>query len=134
VGTYIFAYGTLRTGASNHHIAGVDSNTKSLGIKELKGYKMYSVPNNGMGSKNYPGIVWTSSENDIIVGELFEVIGSDENKASFIESLDQFENDAEYPEYKRELIEVDGVSAYCYIYILDIAELDNILTGDWLSR
>lgn len=133
MGPYVFAYGTLRTGASNHIIAGLDSNTISLGIKKLKGYQMFEVPNNGMGSKDYPGIVWTGSDSDFVTGELFEIVGSDSAKAGFLKSLDNFENDAESPEYIREIIDIEGISAYCYIYLLDTSRLKLIPKGDWLS-
>jgi gamma-glutamylcyclotransferase (GGCT)/AIG2-like uncharacterized protein YtfP len=130
---HILAYGTLRTGASNHSNASVDKNTKSLGIVEIFGYKMYRVANNGMGSSDYPGIVYTGLSTDSIIGELFKIVGSPEAQSAFLSSLDLFENDAEIAEYERVNKKIIGFDCYLYEYILPVGNFSEVPNGDWLN-
>ena len=131
--TYIFAYGTLRTGGSNHSVAKMNICAKSLGVIEMPGYKMYRVKNNEMGSSDYPGIVPTGLASDIVVGEVFEIQGEAAAQTKFISDLDAFENDADFNEYLR--VEKHILNKQCYLheYILPIVGLPLILSGDWVN-
>lgn len=127
---YLFAYGTLRTGGTNHSVAKMDTGAKSLGVVKVSGYKMYRVKNNEMGSADYPGILFTGLDSDTIIGEVFEAQGAVAVQAKFLAELDAFENDADFNEYLRVEKHILNKQCYLYEYILPVIDFPQVISGE----
>ena len=118
-----FTYGTLMRGKERNYI--MDSLGKYIGDFELKGYKMYDFFDGF--SQNYPVILYTENDNDIVIGEVWE-----SKYDGLTEVLDGIEG-VPYL-YYREYVHVDGLDDFAYVYVGNkdvwnkLIESSNVLT------
>jgi len=93
-----FAYGTLKRGFPNYPLLEY-LDAKFVGSGFITGYKMYDLG-------NYPTIVKSNNEDDIVYGEVFEV--EDFNKLDILEGV-------KWGLYERITLPVNGEE--CYVYV-----------------
>ncbi len=125
----VFAYGTLRTGASN---AFRMKGAASLGKAIIKA-RLYQV------HEQFPGIALSNDESDELVGEIFGNVSDD-----MLKMLDVYEGcDAEIPEeerlYRRVLVQAileggEEVTAYTWEFVKPVNGQTRIPSGDWLDQ
>lgn len=118
----VFVYGTLMKGYWNHVLL---KDQKFIGRGIIKGYRMYHV-------SSFPGIVESGYDEDIIVGELYEI-----NEA-ILEDLDRLEDEGYM--YKRlvedVIIKDKIVKAHVYVWLGRIGESERVEIEDmpWQPR
>jgi len=123
----VFVYGTLRSGASNSFRM---RGATSLGNATIQA-RLYRV------HEEFPGIILSDSENDILVGEVFTEVSAPQ-----IEALDIYEGCDEKtpPEerlYQRVMVNAklaDGTThkAWVWEYLREVSEFKRMKSGDWL--
>lgn len=125
----VFVYGTLRRSVRpDIHERFLGARAKLLGSGTVQG-RLWKV-------SWYPALTRSSSQEDRVIGELFQL----GDKARMLAELDDFEvcdltNPAK-SEYTRELLEVtleDGskVQAWGYLYLGSTDDLERIESGDF---
>jgi gamma-glutamylcyclotransferase (GGCT)/AIG2-like uncharacterized protein YtfP len=129
---HIATYGSLRRGLGNESVAGLSNKTTVVGSFRIPGL-MYAVPNNGYGGVNYPGAVVTNvNQYHTIEVELLHVDVAGDEFDKLLAELDDFENEPGLePEYRRIIVEVNGVDAWFYEYIGNVAGLPQVSNGAW---
>lgn len=128
---YLFVYGTLRQNAKHPMHQQLVAHARFVSMARYQA-RMYRV-------SYYPAAVPSASVDDQVVGELYQLVQPE----LLLPRLDQYEECgkgfAEPHEYRRELQQVTlenggSVSAWVYIYNRDTSGLQQIQSGDFLSR
>lgn len=111
----IFVYGTLRSGASNHHRLGGGEFVEQV---ELPG-ELFAID-------WYPGMVHDIHSPSRVVGEIYRV------SANTLRELDEYEGS----EYKRISVKVEtsdgSLDVYLWEYVYPHEHFTTIEHGDWL--
>jgi gamma-glutamylcyclotransferase (GGCT)/AIG2-like uncharacterized protein YtfP len=116
-GPLLFVYGLLRRGEALHHLM---EDAKHLGEPEVPDLTLYSMG-------EYPAAVPGSGT---VAGELYRL-----SREATLAVLDEVEGlGLDPPAYRREEIEVDGQTAWIYLYNGDISDRPVIPSGDWGDR
>ncbi len=127
---YLFVYGTLRKGYGNELHKLIARNAEFIGMATYQG-KMYNLG-------EYPGIVPSSNDSDIVLGELYKLT----NPLRLVKILDEYEE--YYPEneedsvFLRKEIEVSVADttyqSYGYVYNRLVEGVPVIESGDFLQQ
>ncbi len=126
----IAVYGTLRKGASNHHVL-----KDSLFIKttRLKGFVMY-------GANSFPAVIRGTNEDQITI-EIYQV-----NRKEILKELDLLEGfDRENPNSQNSLYTIQKITLEDENDLIEIYTFDHhpemvhqigprIISGDWCKR
>ena len=120
--TRFFAYGTLRRNAPMHSL--LEADVRYLGPASYRGRLL------DLG--DFPGVVASELERDVVVGELFLVRA--EVTEEVLARLDRYEG----PAFVRREVQVRGedeedVLAWVYHYSGDPARGRRVASGDWLE-
>lgn len=126
-GTFLFVYGTLRTGFDGAMARRLRTEARHVGIAHAKG-GLYRVD-------GYPGLAPGSE--GVVTGDLFEL----KDAAFTLSWLDDYEEcSPAYPapqEYRRVMVQVKGeagpVMAWAYIFAHEVDGLARIESGDFLT-
>jgi gamma-glutamylcyclotransferase (GGCT)/AIG2-like uncharacterized protein YtfP len=118
---YLFVYGTLRRDSGTEWSRRLAANPEFIGSGHVPG-TLFEIG-------SYRGMVPAQSENDSVVGEVFQVV----DPAAFWPILDEYEGD----EFERREVPVrldDGniMNAWVYYYRGDTAGQSRVLSGDGL--
>jgi gamma-glutamylcyclotransferase (GGCT)/AIG2-like uncharacterized protein YtfP len=114
--------------SSKHHLLANHCEYFSEGVMPGKLYEVCG----------YPGAIQSSSANDKVFGELYQLLGRDRVLAR----LDEYEEcSGRFPkphEYTREQVSIELcagglVLAWVYLYNRDVSKLRQILSGDYLG-
>ncbi len=117
-GELIFAYGTLREGASNHHRL---NGMKALGEAWMLG-RLYGID-------WYPGMILDDSEGIPVRGEVYRI------EREMLRSLDEFEsNEFERLKTTVHLKEGGEVEAWVYEYRGKVEGKREIVPADWMKQ
>lgn len=127
---YLFVYGTLRLGFSNHYANLLHQNSTHIGQGTLNG-KLFDIG-------GYPGIVSSDSSLDLTKGDIFKF----KPDSDLLRTLDEYEMcSPSYPEpqeYKRKIIKVTSVKlteidCWAYFYNWDVSMRQRIKSGDFIE-
>jgi gamma-glutamylcyclotransferase (GGCT)/AIG2-like uncharacterized protein YtfP len=127
---FIFVYGSLRKqkASSMHHLIAGDCEYFSNGA--MRG-KLYEVC-------GYPGAIESSDAKDKVSGELYKML----DRKRVLVRLDDYEECSDrFPvphEYRRKQISIEltgggSIVAWVYLYNLDVSNLRQIITGNYLN-
>lgn len=121
---YVFVYGTLKQGLSNHHFL---RTSEFIGSATLQGYQLHAV------TPSYPGIVpATRGRNSIVCGEIYRV------DTACMRRLDRLEDNGRM--YLRQELPItlnDGsvVTAWVYLWNLPIIPSMTAIDGSvWIPK
>lgn len=127
---FIFVYGTLRKETATHmyHVLARHCEYHSDGTMQGKLYEV----------DGYPGVIESNDFDDVVHGEIYRIVSP--NKV--LPLLDEYEECTEkFPqphEYLRKRIWIslaggESLLAWVYIYTLDVTELFQIKSGNYIS-
>ena len=114
-------YGTLRKGQGRHEVLPTDKGTMEM--VEISGYKMYAL------RYGFPGVYPTNNPEDTFTAELWTFDLTEKEAEKLVAVLDNIEGVA-YNMYKREYIEVNGVTACIYVSNIPL-DKGSIEIKDW---
>jgi gamma-glutamylcyclotransferase (GGCT)/AIG2-like uncharacterized protein YtfP len=118
--TRVFVYGTLRVGQDNYKYLLKDkAGANYLGQSTIRGYKMVSLG-------GFPAIFNTGNEEDIIIGDVFDV------NEEVNSNLDRLEG---YPGwYDKVEVETNDYGK-AFVYTMDkVRDSENLIeNGDWVD-
>jgi gamma-glutamylcyclotransferase (GGCT)/AIG2-like uncharacterized protein YtfP len=120
---YLFVYGTLRSGSDTEWSRRLAANAELIGRGRVAG-ALFEIG-------SYPGMTPAQSEDDTVVGEVFQLADPE----ALWPELDEYEGNA----YERRDVPVhmdDGglVNAWVYYYRGDTSGKPRIVSGDWLQK
>ena len=112
----IFVYGSLKRNCFNHSRFGFDRKTKFVKEAGVRGFKMYDLG-------NYPCIVRTGLDEDVVHGEIFEF--TETACAALIKRME------ESVHYYEEEITVDGEPVITYVFRRVPTHAILVPSGNW---
>lgn len=129
--SFLFVYGTLRSGAKHLMHQVLIKHSRFIGMAHFQG-RLYRVT-------HYPAVVASANPDEKVLGEVYQLLQPEQT----LPELDRYEEcGTDFPEpqeYRREQQPVrlengDSVMAWVYLYNRDTEMLTSIPSGDFLSK
>jgi len=124
--THLFVYGTLLSKSNNEFAKYLKSNSLLVNEATCQG-QLYRI-------SWYPGMILSTNPNDVVFGQLLEIIGDTEDvfgKLDDYEGMDQ--TNKEQNEYRREIINVQcknqTYKSWAYLYAKPLDSFERITNG-----